>query len=242
MVNFLKVHKEGGGKQVRVRGVDGTGRPINHLYTMHERKLKGHKQGSTYANCIKLCHRFARDYVDNLTDRLEDPGKLGSTKLFQAGKWPKIKVQREKKCKERLQGCSKLFRNKLPGSDLKAVERELPTFCAIMEIHHELESFTQGLSNFLGSADSKRSMRRRRPAKSLKLDVAERDRKGKQKEGEDVAARIAGENEDEGEEEEDEVEQDLDDDQGEEEEEEDNPFRSDDDDVEEVYHIKMPVH
>ncbi|CAI7832791.1 unnamed protein product, partial [Closterium sp. NIES-53] len=51
LVNFLKVHKEGGGKQVRVRGVDGEGRPINHLYTMHERKLKGHKQGSTYADC-----------------------------------------------------------------------------------------------------------------------------------------------------------------------------------------------
>ncbi|CAI7867760.1 unnamed protein product [Closterium sp. NIES-53] len=56
LVNFLKVHKEGGGKQVRVRGVDGEGRPINHLYTMHERKLKGHKQGSTYADYVKLCH------------------------------------------------------------------------------------------------------------------------------------------------------------------------------------------
>ncbi|CAI7864641.1 unnamed protein product [Closterium sp. NIES-54] len=100
LVNFLKVHKEGGGKQVRVRGVDGEGRPINHLYTMHERKLKGHEQGSTYADCVKLCRQFARDCVDNLNERLDDLGKLGPTKLFRAGKWPKIKALREKKCKE----------------------------------------------------------------------------------------------------------------------------------------------
>ncbi|CAI7844483.1 unnamed protein product, partial [Closterium sp. NIES-54] len=156
LVNFLKVHKEGGGKQVRVRGVDGEGRPINHLYTMHERKLKGHKQGSTYSDCVKLCRQFARDCVDNLNERLDDLGKLGPTKLFRAGKWPKIKAQQEKKCKEWLHGCSRLFRNKLPGFDLKAAERELPTFCAIMESHHEMESFAQGLHNFLGSVDSKR--------------------------------------------------------------------------------------
>ncbi|CAI7845148.1 unnamed protein product, partial [Closterium sp. NIES-53] len=156
LVNFLKVHKEGGGKQVWVRGVDGEGRPINHLYTMHERKLKGHKQGSTYADCVKLCRRFARDCLDNLNERLDDLVKLGPTKLFRAGKWPKIKAQREKKCKEWLHGCSRLFRHKLPGFDLKAAERELPTFYAIMESHHEMESFTQGLNNFLGSVDSKR--------------------------------------------------------------------------------------
>ncbi|CAI5978230.1 unnamed protein product [Closterium sp. NIES-64] len=227
LVNFHKVHKEGGGKQVRVRGVDGAGRPINHLYTMHERKLKGHKHGSTYADCVKLCRIFARDCVDNLTNRLDELGKLGPTKLFRAGKWPKIKAQQEKKCKEWLNGCSKLFRNKLPGFDIKAAERELPTFSAIMEAHHEMESFTQGLSNFLGSAESKR------------------ERKGKQKEGEDVAARNAWENEDEEEEEEDdEVEQAFDDDQeivGEEEV-EDSPFLSDDEDVEEVYCIDKPVH
>ncbi|CAI7759032.1 unnamed protein product [Closterium sp. NIES-54] len=156
LVKFLKVHKEGGGKQVRVRGVDGEGRPINHLYTMHERKLKGHKQGSTYADCVKLCRQFSRDCVDNLNERLDDLGKLGPTKLFRAGKWPKIKAQREKKCKEWLHGCSRLFRHKLPGFDLKAAERELPTFCAIMESHHEMESFAQGLNNFLGSIVSKR--------------------------------------------------------------------------------------
>ncbi|CAI5513618.1 unnamed protein product [Closterium sp. Naga37s-1] len=234
LVNFLKVHKEGGGKQVRVRGVDGEGRPINHLYTMHERKLKGHKEGSTYADCVKLCRQFSRDCVDNLNERLDDLGKLGPTKLFRAGKWPKIKAQREKKCKEWLHGCSRLFRHKLPGFDLKAAERELPTFCAIMESHHEMESFAQGLNNFLGSVD----------AKSLKLAVAERERKGKQKEGEAVAAGTAGENEDEEEEEEeedDEVEQDLADDQ-EVVEEEDNPCLSDDEDVEEVYFIDKPVH
>ncbi|CAI7871522.1 unnamed protein product [Closterium sp. NIES-53] len=156
LVNFLKVHKEGGGKQVRVRGVDGEGRPINHLYTMHERKLKGHKQGSTYADCVKLCRQFARDCVDNLNERLDDLGKMGPTKLFRAVKWPKIKAQREKKCKEWLHGCSRLFRHKLPGFDLKAAERELRTFCAIMESHHEMESFAQGLHKFLGSVDSKR--------------------------------------------------------------------------------------
>ncbi|CAI5486359.1 unnamed protein product [Closterium sp. Naga37s-1] len=235
LVNFLKVHKEGGGKQARVRGVDGAGCPINHLYTMHERKLKGHKHGSTYADCVKLCRKFARDCVDNLNDRLDDLGKLGPTKLFRAGKWPKIKAQREKKCKEWLNGCSRLFRNKLPGFDLKAAERELPTFRTIMETHNEMESFTQGLSNFLGSADSK----------SLKLAVAKRERKGKQKEGEDVAAGNAGENKDEGEEEDDdEVEQAFGDDQeivGEEEA-EDHPFLSDDEDVEEVYFIDKPVH
>ncbi|CAI5962714.1 unnamed protein product [Closterium sp. NIES-64] len=75
LVNFLKVHKEGGGKQVWVRGVDNAGRPINHLYTMHERKLKGHKHGSTYADCVKLCRKFARDCVDNLNDQRERKGK-----------------------------------------------------------------------------------------------------------------------------------------------------------------------
>ncbi|CAI7743486.1 unnamed protein product [Closterium sp. NIES-53] len=156
LVGFLKLYGHGGGKKVRVRGVDGEGRPVNHLYTMHERKLPGHKVGSGYEECMKLCHRFAHNCVENLNERLDDLGKLGPTKLFRAGKWPKIKAQREKKCHEWLLGCSNLFRHKLPGFDLKAAERELPTFCAIMEVHHELESFTQGLSNILGSADSKR--------------------------------------------------------------------------------------
>ncbi|CAI7879872.1 unnamed protein product, partial [Closterium sp. NIES-54] len=124
---------------------------------MHERKLPGHKVGSGYEECVNLCRSFARDCVDNLNERLDDLGKLGPTKLFRAGKWPKIKAQQEKKCREWLLGCSKLFRHKLPGFDLKAAERELPTFCAIMEAHHELESFTQGLTNILGSADSKSS-------------------------------------------------------------------------------------
>ncbi|CAI5488333.1 unnamed protein product [Closterium sp. Naga37s-1] len=245
LVGFLQLHGRGGGKKVKVRCVDGEGRPINHMYTMHERKLKGHKYGSSYAECVKLCRSFARDCVDNLNERLDDLGKLGPTKLFRAGKWPKIKAQREKKCREWLLGCSKLFRNKLPGFDIKAAERELPTFCAIMETHHEMEGFTQGLTNILGSADSKR----RRPAKSTKMAVAERHRKGKAKEGQDEAAGSAGQNEEEEEgedEEEEDVEQDLGDDQelvGEEEEEfDDNPFLSDDDDVEEVFHIDKPVH
>ncbi|CAI7840909.1 unnamed protein product [Closterium sp. NIES-54] len=156
LVDFLKLHGHGGGKKVRVRGVDGEGRLVNHLYTMHERKLPGHKVGSGYEECVKLCRSFARDCVDNLNERLDDLGKLGPTKLFWAGKWPKIKAQREKKCCEWLLGCNKLFRHQLPVFDLKAAERELPTFCAIMEAHHELESFTQGLTNILGSADSKR--------------------------------------------------------------------------------------
>ncbi|CAI7789152.1 unnamed protein product [Closterium sp. NIES-54] len=59
-----------------------------------------------------------------------------------------------------------------------------------------------------------KSMRRRRPAKSVKLAMAKRDRKGKAKEGEEEE--LMGE---------------------EEEEEEDNPFLSDDEDVEEVFHM-----
>ncbi|CAI7837561.1 unnamed protein product [Closterium sp. NIES-53] len=311
LVGFLKLHGHGGGKKVRVRGVDREGRPVNHLYTMHERKLPGHKVGSGYEECVKLCRSFARDCVDNLNERLDDLGKLGLTKLFRVGKWPKIKAQREKKCREWLLGCSKLFRHQLPGFDLKAAERELPTFCAIMEAHHELESFTQGLTNILGSADSKRrwpnlvllwqaiavlplstvecergfsrqnvikswvrgalcnarlgelmqisllnydiewpdvlevwrSMRRRRPAKSVKLAVADRERRGKAKEGEVEAGAAHQNDRDEDEEEEVDVEQALGDDQelvGEEE--EDNPFLSDDEDVEEVFHIDRPVH
>ncbi|CAI5501087.1 unnamed protein product [Closterium sp. Naga37s-1] len=218
LVAFLKLHGQGGGKKVRVRGVDGEGRPINHLYTMHERKYPGHKYGSTYAKCVKLCRMFTHDCVDNLNKRLDDVGKLGLTKLFRAGKWVKIKAQRERKCREWLLECSKHFRNKLTGFDLKAAERELPTFCAIMEMHHELESFKQGLTNIFGSAA--------RRTKSTKLAVAERGWKGKEKEGEDEV-----------------LEQDLGDDQevvGEEE--EDNPFLSDDEDVEEVFHIDKPVH
>ncbi|CAI7855434.1 unnamed protein product [Closterium sp. NIES-54] len=92
-----------------------------------------------------------------------------------------------------------------------------------------------------------RSMRRRRPAKSMKLAVADRERRGKAKEGE-VEAGAAHQNDgEEDEEEEVDVEQalGLGDDQelvGEEEEEEDNPFLSDDEDVEEVFHIDRPVH
>ncbi|CAI7840529.1 unnamed protein product [Closterium sp. NIES-53] len=88
-----------------------------------------------------------------------------------------------------------------------------------------------------------RSMRRRRPAKSVKLAVADRERRGKAKEGE-VEAGAAHQNDgDEDEEEEVDVEQALGDDQelvGEEE--EDSPFLSDDEDVEEVFHIDRPVH
>ncbi|CAI7931212.1 unnamed protein product [Closterium sp. NIES-54] len=206
---------------------------------MHEWKLPGHKVGSGYEECVKLCRSFARDCVDNLNERLDDQGKLGPTKLFRAGKWPKIKAQREKKCRDWLLGCSKLFRHKLPGFDLKVAERELPTFCAIMEAHHELESFTQGLTNILGSADSK----------SLLWLIAKgggKQRRGKAKEGE-VEAGAAHQNDGEEDEEEEEVdvEQALGDNQelvGEEEEEEDNPFLSDDEDVEEVFHIDRPVH
>ncbi|CAI5994304.1 unnamed protein product [Closterium sp. NIES-64] len=128
LVAFLKLHGHGGGKKV----------------------------GSGYEECVKLCRSNARDCVDNLNERLDDLGKLGLTKLFWDGKWPKIKAQREKKCREWHLGCSKLFRNKLPRFDLKATERELPTFCAIMEAHHELECFTQGLTDILGIANSKR--------------------------------------------------------------------------------------
>ncbi|CAI7755929.1 unnamed protein product [Closterium sp. NIES-53] len=253
LVNFLKVHKEGGGKQVRVRGVDGEGRPINHLYTMHERKLKGHEQGSTYADCVKLCRQFARDCVDNLNERLDDLGKLGPTKLFRAGKWPKIKALREKKCKERWPNLILLWQA-LAVLPLSTVECErgfsrqnivkswvrgalcnarLGELMQISLLKYEIE-WPEALEVW-------RSMRRRRPVKSLKLAVAERERKGKQKEGEAVAAGTAGENEDEGEEEEDddEVEQDLGDDQ-EVVEEEDNSFLSDDEDVEEVYFIDKP--
>ncbi|CAI5498015.1 unnamed protein product [Closterium sp. Naga37s-1] len=71
-------------------------------------------------------------------------------------------------------------------------------------------------------------------------------KKGKAKEGEDEAGTSGQNEEEEGEEvEEEDVEQDLGDDQelvGEEEEEEDNPFLSDDEDVEEVFHIDKPVH
>ncbi|CAI5501993.1 unnamed protein product [Closterium sp. Naga37s-1] len=141
LVNFLQLHGHGGGKKVRVRGVDGEGRPVNHMYTMHERQLPGHKYGSTYADCVKLCRRFARDCVNNLNERLDDLQRLGPSKLFRAGKWPKIKAQRERKCREWLHRCRKLFRNKLPGFDLKAAERELPTWSVIMETHHEDESF-----------------------------------------------------------------------------------------------------
>ncbi|CAI7878335.1 unnamed protein product [Closterium sp. NIES-53] len=255
LVNFLKVHKEGGGKQVRVRGVDGEGRPINHLYTMHERKLKGHKQGNTYADCVKLCRQFARDCVDNLNERLDDLGKLGPTKLFRAGKWPKIKAQREKKCKERWPNLLLLWQA-LAVLPLSTVECErgfsrqniikswvrgalcnarLGELMQISLLKYEIE-WPEALEVW-------RSMRRRCPVKSLKLAVAERERKGKQKEGEAVAAGTAGENEDEGgeEEEDDEVEQDLGDDQ-EVVEEEDNSFLSDDEDVEEVYFIDKPVH
>ncbi|CAI5493866.1 unnamed protein product [Closterium sp. Naga37s-1] len=129
LVGFLQLHGQGGGKKVRVRGVDGEGRPINHLYTMHERQLPGHK-----------------------------------------------------------------------------------------------------------------SMRRRRPAKSAKLAVAERGRKGKAKEGEDEAGTAGQNEEEEGEEEEEDVEQELGDDRDLVGEEEDNPFLSDDEDVEEVFHIDKTVH
>ncbi|CAI7804603.1 unnamed protein product [Closterium sp. NIES-53] len=248
LVNFLKVHKEGGGKQVRARGVDGEGRPINHLYTMHERKLKGHKQGSTYADCVKLCRQFASDCVDNLNERLDDLGKLGPTKLFRAGKWPKIKAQRwpnllllwqalavlplsTMEC-ERGFSRQNIIKSWVRGALCNARLGEL---MQISLLKYEIE-WPEALEVW-------RSMRRRRPVKSLKLAVAERERKGKQKEGEAVAAGTAGENEDEGEEEEedDEVEQDLGDDQ-EVVEEEDNSFLLDDEDVEEVYFIDKPVH
>ncbi|CAI7817901.1 unnamed protein product, partial [Closterium sp. NIES-53] len=120
--------------------------------------------------------------------------------------------------------------------------------------HHQVLSAWSALQRASGGADAdiapevrdrmagvSKSMRRRRPVKSLKLAVAKRERKGKHKEGEAVAAGTAGENEDEGEEEEedDEVEQDLGDNQ-EVVEEEDNSFLSDDEDVEEVYFIDKP--
>ncbi|CAI7872674.1 unnamed protein product [Closterium sp. NIES-53] len=82
------------------------------------------------------------------------------------------------------------------------------------------------------------------PRKSVKLAVADREMRGKAKEGEVEAGAAHQDDGEEDEEEEVDVEQALGDDQelvgGEEE--EDNPFLSDNEDVEEVFHIDRPVH
>ncbi|CAI5467665.1 unnamed protein product [Closterium sp. Yama58-4] len=153
---FLGLYGKKSGQTVKVRGADLEGRPVDHSYILHERKLKDHKYKSGYKACVKLCRKFAKDVVDRLLFRLDDLRGMGPTKLFRASKWPKSKHARDRKCQDWLTGCSALFKNKLPGFDLKKASQELATWCPIMEAHHEDESFAQGLANFMGSGDAKR--------------------------------------------------------------------------------------
>ncbi|CAI5522046.1 unnamed protein product [Closterium sp. Naga37s-1] len=153
---FLALYGKKSGQTVRVRGADSEGRPVNHSYILHERKLKDHNYKRGYKACVKLCRKFATDVVDRLLFRLDDLRGMGPTKLFRASKWPKSKHARDCKCQDWLTSCSALFKNKLPGFDHKKAPQELATWCPIMESHHEEDSFAQGLANFMGSGDAKR--------------------------------------------------------------------------------------
>ncbi|CAI5537492.1 unnamed protein product [Closterium sp. Naga37s-1] len=172
---FLTLYGRGGGKKVRVRGVDTEGHPVSRVYKLHERHLKGHVYGSTYKECEKLCTKFAQECVTRLNFRLSDLRKLAPTKLFRASKWPKQRQQRDRKVREYLHGCSAIFGDKLPGFDMTAAERELQTWAPIMEAHHEDEGFFQGLRNFMNTTEASR-----RPAKAPVFAAAERKRKEKE--------------------------------------------------------------
>ncbi|GJP65356.1 hypothetical protein CLOP_g22248 [Closterium sp. NIES-67] len=145
-----------GAKRVKVRGVDKDGQPVTHTYQMHERQIKGHVYQSNYRDCELLCAKFAKGSVTNLLERLDDLSKLGPTKLFRAGKWPRHRMVREKKTREYLHGCSAIFDDKLPGFDLEEAEKELATWAPIMQNHHNEEGFYQGLTNYLGNTESSR--------------------------------------------------------------------------------------
>ncbi|CAI6001182.1 unnamed protein product [Closterium sp. NIES-64] len=153
---FLALYGKKSGQTVPVRGSDSEGRPVNHSYILHERKLKDHEYQSGYKVCVKMCRKFATDVDDRLLFRLDDLRGMGPTKLFRASQWPKSKHARDRKCHDWLTGCAALFKNKLPGFDHKKASQELATWCPIMESHHEDESFAQGLANFMGSGDAKR--------------------------------------------------------------------------------------
>ncbi|CAI6006233.1 unnamed protein product [Closterium sp. NIES-64] len=81
LVNFLQVHGQGRGKKVRVRSVDGEGRPINHMYTMHKRQLPGHKYDSTYVDYVKLC----RSHVKSAKLAVEEQAKKRKDKEGEDG-------------------------------------------------------------------------------------------------------------------------------------------------------------
>ncbi|GJP48214.1 hypothetical protein CLOM_g7483 [Closterium sp. NIES-68] len=153
---FLTVYGRGGAKRVKVRGVDKDGQPVTHTYQMHERQIKGHVYQRNYRDCELLCAKFARGSMTNLLERLDDLLKLGPTKLFRAGKWPRLRMVRGKKTREYLHGCSAIFDDRLPGFDLKEVEKELATWAPIMQNHHNEEGFYQGLTNYLGNTESSR--------------------------------------------------------------------------------------
>ncbi|CAI5530627.1 unnamed protein product [Closterium sp. Naga37s-1] len=178
---FLALYKRGGGKKVKVRGIDTEGQPVSHVYKVHERQLDGHVYGSSYKECEKLCTKFAQQCVNRLNFRLADLRRLAPTKLFSASKWPKPWQQRDRKT---------------------AGEKELLSWAPIMEAHHEEEGFYQGLCNFMNTAEATRLAelmaislldygidwsaalakwreKPRRPAKSPLFASAERKRKGK---------------------------------------------------------------
>ncbi|CAI5958863.1 unnamed protein product [Closterium sp. NIES-64] len=150
---FLMLYGRGGGKKVRVRGVDTKGHPVTRIYKLHERHLKGHVYGSTYKECEKLCTKFAQECVTRLNFRLADLKKLSPTKLFRASKWAK-KGKGDRKVREYLHRCIAIFGDKLPGFDMTAAERELQTWAPIMEAHHEDEGFFKGLRNFMNTTEA----------------------------------------------------------------------------------------
>ncbi|CAI5509307.1 unnamed protein product [Closterium sp. Naga37s-1] len=244
---FLALYGKKSGQTVRVRGADSEGRPVNHSYILHKRKLKDHKYKSGYKACVKLCRKFATDVVDRLLFRLDDLRGMGPTKLFRASQWPKSKHARDRKCQDWLTGCAALFKNKLPGFDHKKASRELTTWCPIMESHHEEESFAQGLANFMGSGDAK-SPKKRRPAQSVLFPSDDRKRKEKEPEEEEEEPREpVGEEEltesdddrDDNLEMDQEIEQSPPQDYSEE---EDNPFLSDGEEGEEICALHAATH
>ncbi|CAI5533198.1 unnamed protein product [Closterium sp. Naga37s-1] len=93
---FLERHKDGK-RELKVEGVDSSGRAVSQKIVLSEAPIDGHKFGGTMRDCEKMCKAFAKLTVQNLTERMADLRRMGGTRLFKVESWPPKQDTRERR-------------------------------------------------------------------------------------------------------------------------------------------------
>ncbi|CAI5528364.1 unnamed protein product [Closterium sp. Naga37s-1] len=85
--DFITHHQKMDKREVKAEGVDSDGEPVSFEYTLHERKIKGHKSGGDVTACFELSLKFVRAVDSELEWRMRDLEHLEGTKLFRSASY-----------------------------------------------------------------------------------------------------------------------------------------------------------